>query len=105
MGIVTRKPPIKETVGAQYVCFNKMDDDGNWTNAFDEEVEKTEVVKSVKVTENAESSDVYASGKIYDTDNTASATSVETEVIAFPADTLARMRGDVVDDGGTRRRR
>jgi len=100
MSITTKKPPIKETVGAQYVCFNVMDEDGNWTNQFETDVEKTEVVKSVKVTENSEGAEVYASGAVYDTDNTVSSIDVETEVVAFPADTLAKMRGDTVGVGG-----
>ena len=48
MAIKTKRPPMKETVGAQYLCFNTMDTDGRWTSTFAEEVEKTEVVKSVK---------------------------------------------------------
>lgn len=100
MSIVTRKPPIKETVGAQYICFNTETDDGTWSGTYEEEVEKTEVVKSVKITENSEVADVYASGKVYDSDTTTSKTDIEVQVIAFPADTLARMRGEVVDVGG-----
>lgn len=100
MGIVVKKPPIKETVGAQYVCFAAETEDGEWAGAFEESVEKTEVVKSVKVTENSENTDVYASGKVYDSDTAISKTDIETQVIAFPADTLARMRGEVVDAGG-----
>ena len=52
MAINTKKPPIKETVGAQYICFNKVDENGDWTNAYETDVEKMETVKSVKVTEN-----------------------------------------------------
>lgn len=100
MGIVTKKPPIKETVGAQYVCFNTPTEEGEWSDKFETEVEKTNVVKSVKVTENSESADVYASGEIYDTDESTSATDIEVQIIAFPADTLARMRAEVVDEGG-----
>lgn len=100
MSINTKKPPMRETVGAQYVCFNKMDDNNDWTHEFEENVEKTEVVKSVKVTENAETSDTYASGKVYDSDTEVSTTDIEVEVIAFPDDTLAKMRGDLVDSGG-----
>ncbi len=40
MSIVTRKPPIKETVGAQYVCFANEAVDGEWPGTFLEEVEK-----------------------------------------------------------------
>lgn len=100
MAINTKKPPIKETVGAQYYCFNNMTDEGEWTEAFEADVTKTEVVKSVKVTESAEATDVYASGKVYDTDNSSQGSDIEVEVIAFPVDDLARMRGDSVDSGG-----
>lgn len=100
MPIKTRKPPLKETVGAQYVCFNMPDENGQWTETFEESVEKTEVVKSVKVTENTGTTDVYASGKIYDTDTRQSSTNIEVEVVAFPADTLAKARGDEVTKSG-----
>lgn len=100
MSITTKRPPIKETVGAQYICFNTMSEDNEWTNKFEEAVEKTAVVKKVNVTENAESNDVYASGEVYDTDNSTAATNIEVEVIAFPADTIARMRGENVDASG-----
>ena len=100
MPISTKRPPRKETVGAQYVCFNTMTEENEWTEAFEEMVEKTEVVKSVKVTENAETGVVYGSGKVYDSDADISSVDVEVEVIAFPDDTLAKMRGDLIDEGG-----
>lgn len=100
MGIKTQRPPIKETIGAQYVCFNKMSVDGEWTNQFEEEVEKTETVKSVKVTENSSATDVHASGKVYMSDNSTESVNIESEVIAFVQETLAKMKGEVVDEGG-----
>lgn len=100
MGITVKKPPMKETVGAQYLCFCADTEDGEWAAEYEENVEKTEVVKSVKVTENLSITDVYASGKIYDSDTTVSATDIEVQVIAFPIDTLAKARGEVVDTGG-----
>ena len=100
MAIKTKRPPMKETVGAQYLCFNTMDTDGRWTSTFAEEVEKTEVVKSVKVTENGEPTDTYASGAVYDSDITTTSTDIEVEIVAFPADTLAKLRGDNVDTDG-----
>lgn len=98
MSITSKKPPIKETVGAQYICFATEKEE--WDGTFDAEVEKTETVKSVKVTENGESTSVYASGKVYDTDETVSGVDIEVENIAFVTETLAKMRGDVVDEGG-----
>ena len=56
MSITTKKPPIKESIGAQYVCFDQSEND-EYSGTYSEEVEKTEVVKSVKVTENAEKLD------------------------------------------------
>lgn len=98
MSITSKKPPIKETVGAQYICFATAEEE--WDGTFEAEVEKTETVKSVKVTENGESTSVYASGKVYDTDETVSGVDIEVENIAFVTETLAKMRGDVVDEGG-----
>lgn len=100
MAITTKKPPIKETVGAQYICFNTMSEEGDWTETFESNVEKTKVVKNVTVTENANTNDVYASGDVYDTDTEITSVSIEVEVIAFPVDTLAKARGDITDFGG-----
>lgn len=100
MSTITRKPPIKETVGAQYICFNNMSEDEDWTENFETEVEKTETVKSVKVTENLENTDVYGSGKVYDTDTSMSFVDIEVNALAFPTDTVARMRAESVDGGG-----
>nr|DAY95866.1 MAG TPA: major tail protein [Caudoviricetes sp.] len=100
MAIKTRKPPMKETVGAQYICFAQDSEDGSFSGNYETDVEKTEVVKSVKVTENTETSDTYASGKVYDSDSETSSHEVEVEVVAFPDDTLAKMRGDSVDTAG-----
>lgn len=100
MSINSKKPPIKETIGAQYVCFNQMTEDYEWTETFEEEVEKTETVKKATVTENGESTDVYSSGIVYDSDVSNGTTSIEVETIAFVTDTLAKMRGDIVDAGG-----
>lgn len=100
MSITTKRPPIKETVGAQYICFNTMTEDKEWTKNYEPDVERTAVVKKVTVTENAESNDVYASGEVYDTESAMSSISIEVEVIAFPADTIARMRGETVETSG-----
>ena len=100
MSITKQKPTIKETVGSQYVCFDKMSEDGEWTEEFEVDVEQTDVVKSVKVTENTTDSQIYASGILYDTVNETTSVNVEVEVIAFPDATLHKMRGDHVDVGG-----
>lgn len=100
MSIATKKPAIKETVGAQYYCFNTMDENDDFTTVFDTVVTKTETVKNVSVTDNRDTTPVYASGKLYATDSTTSGADIEVEVIAFPADDLAKMRGDSMDVGG-----
>lgn len=100
MPITNKKPPRKETVGAQYICFNKMTEEGDWTDQFETDVERTAVVKSVSVSDNGESADVYASGEVYDTDDSPAASTIEVQVVAFPAETLAKMRAATVDAGG-----
>lgn len=100
MSITEKKPAIKETVGAQYICFNEMNEDNDWTNSFETDVEKTKVVKSVKVTENTDAVDIYSSGEIYDNVDSVNTVSIEVEVIAFPDATLAKMRGDGVSKEG-----
>lgn len=100
MTIVTKKPPIKETVGAQYICFDVPDTAGAWTPTFESNVEKTEVVKSVNVTENAEQTDIYSSGIVYDSEKGTVTSDIAVSVIAFEEATLAKMRGDKVDNGG-----
>ena len=36
MAITTKKPPIKETVGAQYICFDQSED-GEYSGEYSEE--------------------------------------------------------------------
>ncbi len=100
MAIVTKRPPIKETVGAQYICFAVESEDGVFNGEYLEEVERTEVVKSVNVTENSETTPVRASGKVYTNITDTSGTDISVEVIAFPAETRAKMRGDTVTESG-----
>lgn len=100
MAIKTKRPPMKETVGAQYICFAEETEEGEFDGTYETDVEKTEVVKTVKVTVNADTGDTYASGKVYDSDTPTKSIDIEIEVIAFPEDTLAKMKGDSVDAGG-----
>ena len=39
MAITNKKPPVKQTVGAQYICFNTMSTEGEWTETFDTAVQ------------------------------------------------------------------
>lgn len=96
----TKKPLMKETVGAQYYAFNTPDSDGNIDYSAYEDTIKTEVVKKVGTTENGETTNVRASGKDYANFNQVASIDLAVEVVAFPSDDLARMRGDKVDSSG-----
>ena len=104
----TKRPMMKETVGAQYYAFNTPDEDGNVDYTTYEDTIKTEVVKQIGTTENGETTTVRASGKDYASFNQVSSTDLEVEVVAFPQEDLARMRGEniatngLVSSGGTK---
>lgn len=100
MTIENKKPPIKETVGSQYICFATATEDNIFDGTYEEDVERTDVVKSVKVSENSESTTVRASGTDYETVSSSSGHEISVEVVAFPAETLSKMRGDTIDMGG-----
>lgn len=106
----TKRPMMKETVGAQYYAFNTPDEDGNVNYTTYEDTIKTEVVKQIGTTENGETTTVRASGKDYASFNQVSSTDLEVEVVAFPQEDLARMRGEniatngLVSSGGTKER-
>lgn len=99
--IVLKKPPYKESIGAQYYCFNNPEDGIDFDlKKYEENVVKEETVKSVTITESAESTPIMASGKVYDTKSQIPYIDIEVEKLATDADDLARMRGDLVDEGG-----
>lgn len=100
MSTKTKKPMMKETVGAQYYAFNTPDEDGNVDLTTYEETIKTEVVKKIGTTENGETTTVRASGKDYASFNQLSSTDLAVEVIAFPQEDLARMRGETIGTNG-----
>ncbi len=95
-----KRPPVKETVGAQYVCFTDNEDASEFTGEYETTVEKTETVKKVGITENGESTPVRASGKTYMNASSTSGTEISVEVVAFPAETIARMRSDKLTETG-----
>ena len=97
---VTKRPPVKETVGAQYVCFSSSEDVNEYNGKYEDIVEKTETVKKVSVSENGDSTPVPASGKTYMTVTSTSSTEISVEVVAFPSETISRMRGDTVTESG-----
>lgn len=96
----TKRPPVKETVGAQYVCFIDSEDQNEFTGTYEDVVEKTETVKKVSVSENGDSTPVRASGKTYMNASSTSSTEISVEVVSFPSETIARMRGDKVTETG-----
>jgi phi13 family phage major tail protein len=109
MAITRKKPPVKYTVGAQYICFNVMSSEGEWTEGFEADVIKLPTIVDVEVSDNADSYDTYASGDIYDSATDISFKEISETNIAFPHSLIARLRGDTVDDGvivsGGRRQR
>ena len=69
MAITELRPKIKLTVGAQYICFNEGDANGDWDeDAFESDVSKFPTVVQASITDEADSYDVYASGAVYDSD-------------------------------------
>ena len=49
MSINTKKPAMKQTVGAQYMCFADATEGKEYDGTYEADVEKTEVVKSVSM--------------------------------------------------------
>ena len=98
--IITKMPPIIETIGAQYYAFNNPDVADFDLSKYEEKVTKTETVKSANVTENDESTVIYASGKAYKTHSQVAYVDIEVEALASDADDLAKMRGDIADESG-----
>ena len=91
-----KKPMLKETVGALYLAFNTPTENGEFDIEHYEETIKSEVVKSISTTENAESTVVRASGKDYTTISQNSSIDQAVEVIAFDPGDVARMRNDKI---------
>lgn len=98
----TKKPMVKETVGAQYYAFNQPTEDGEFqadSSKYDEVI-KTENVKNIGVTENMESTPIRASGKDYTTVNKTSSVDLTVETASVVPDDLAKMRNEVADQDG-----
>lgn len=99
--ITTKRPMIKQTVGAQYYAFNNPGQGVEYdSSTYEENVTKTETVKQIGVTENMESTPVKASGKDYTTVNQTASVDLAVESVAVVPDDLARMRGENIDNGG-----
>ncbi len=100
MAITTKKPKIKETVGALYYAFNTMTEDGEFDPEAYETTNKSDVVKTINTTDNATTTTVRASGQDYETVNQSSSIENEVEVIALDPEDLAKMRGDDIHENG-----
>ena len=100
MEITTKKPKIKETVGALYYAFNTMTENGEFDPEAYETTTKSDVVKTINTTDNATTTTVRASGQDYETVNQSSSIENEVEVIALDPEDLAKMRGDDIHENG-----
>ena len=96
----TKRPMIKETVGALYLAFNNPDENKEFDISNYEETTKSEVVKKIGTTENSESTVVRASGNDYVTASQTSSVEHAIEVIAFDPEDIAKMRGDIIGKYG-----
>ena len=102
--ITTKKPMIKETVGALYYDFNTPNANGEYNpETYEDTVVKSNVVKNIDTTENADSVTVKASGEDYETVNQSESVDMAVEVVAIDPADLARMRADIVGNGGLNR--
>ena len=95
-----KRAPVKETVGALRYCFGTLNEDGSFSGEYESDVIETKVAKTVKVTQNGDSTTVYASGETYDEVSDITSVDNEVEVVAFPADDIAKMRGEAVSTAG-----
>lgn len=101
MSIKDKKPMIKQSVGALYYVFNNSEKSGEFDPAsYETEVVKSDVVKNIGTTENNESANVYASGKVYETVNDSTYIDMAVEIVAIDPADLAKMRGDSVKESG-----
>lgn len=104
MSIQSKKPMVKETVGSMYYVFNTPTINGEFDpEKYEEVVNKCNIVKNIGTTENAESVTVRASGQDYTTVNQNESIEMAIEVVAFDPGDLAKMRGDIIGEGGLNR--
>lgn len=97
MAITEKRPSTKYTVGAQYICFNE---DPEWDSSeFETDVIKLPTVVDVTVADNSDSYQSYASGEVYESDTIVTYKELSVTQLAFDDKTIARMKGDTVDEG------
>jgi hypothetical protein len=98
MAITEKRPSTKYTVGAQYICFNTGETD--WDAAsWDTEVLKLPTVVDIDVADNSDSYQSYASGEVYESDTIVTYKELSVTQLAFDEKTIAKMKGDTVDEG------
>ena len=97
MAITEKRPSTKYTVGAQYICFNE---DPEWDSSeFETDVIKFPTLVDVTVADNSDSYQSYASGEVYESDTIVTYLELSVTQLAFDEKTIARMKGDTVDEG------
>ena len=97
MAITEKRPSTKYTVGAQYICFNE---DPEWDpSEFETDVIKLPTVVDVTAADNSDSYQSYASGEVYESDTIVTYKELSVTQLAFDEKTIARMKGDTVDEG------
>lgn len=97
MAITEKRPSTKYTVGAQYICFNT---DPDWdTGDFESDVLKLPTVTNIDVKDNSDSYQSYASGEVYESDTIVTYKEISVTQLTFDDKTIARMKGDTVDEG------
>lgn len=100
MAITTKRPKIKETVGALYYAFNVMKVTGEFDPENYEETVKSDVVKTINTTDNTGSTVVRASGADYMTAYQTSSADNEVEVVAIDPEDLYKMKGEDIHENG-----
>ncbi len=100
MAITTKRPKIKETVGALYYAFNTMTEEGEFDPENYETTVKSDVVKTINTTDNTGATVVRASGGNYTTAYQTSSADNEVEVVAIDPEDLSKMKGDDIHENG-----
>lgn len=104
MSIQTKKPMVKETVGGMYYNFNTPTETGDYNpETYEANTSKCNNIKNISTTENAESVSIKASGEDYETVSQNSYIDMAVEVVAFDPKDLAKMRADIIGEGGLNR--
>ena len=99
MAITKKHPPVRHTVGSQYICMNTMSQEDEWTENYASDVTELPTVVDVEISDASDAYELYASGSIYDSDAPVTSQEISETNVAFPAILLSTLRGEVVDGG------